>query len=75
MDWYKEIRRDIFAFPVWVIMRIMRRFLPKDHPWKYKRFSFGDWSKGATPLCLHFGMMLGFSTINLVAVFIVIIFR
>lgn len=40
--------KKILVFPTWIIVRIVIPFLPKNHPWKNKKFSLENWAKHST---------------------------
>jgi hypothetical protein len=39
------------AFPSWAYFMLARPWLPKNHPWRKRRFSLRDWHACETPLC------------------------
>lgn len=36
------------ALPTWVLVRMLRHFLPESHPWRHRRFTLREWSEGET---------------------------
>ena len=42
--------KKVLVFPTWVVIGLLRPFLPATHPWKNKRFTLTDWAANSTPL-------------------------
>lgn len=38
----------LIILPSWILVRILIPFLQENHPWKNRKFSLLDWSKGST---------------------------
>lgn len=37
---------------------IAKPFLPKSHPWKYKKMGIAEWERSGTDMAVAFGAML-----------------
>lgn len=46
--------KTLVALPTWALTRMVRPFLPAQHPFKDRRFSLANWHAGQTPLCRGF---------------------
>ena len=44
----------LWAIPTWLLTKALTPFLPKEHSWKYRRFSLRDWAYGRTELTEKF---------------------
>lgn len=59
------------ATPTWILTRMMRPFLSKSHPWKYRRFGLREWWSGQTELCRWFDIWIVVSLIGAVVAVVV----
>ena len=64
--------KTIAVFPTWLLIRAMIPWLPRNHPWHGRRFGLSDWSRGATPLTVQFGLVywMGLVLLAMVVVFL-----
>lgn len=53
-----KILKTIKIFPTWIIMLLVRKFLPKNHPFKFKKINLHDWVVGSTELNNLFGLYI-----------------
>lgn len=65
--------REFLLIPSYIVMRICKPFFPDNDPWKYKKISYDNWCKRATPLCVEISTVLGFSLIGTIVLLIQII--
>ena len=62
--------RNFFLLPTWLLMKCMP--LPNGHIWKNNKPSYNQWIKGATDLCVGFGILFLSYLINLIILIIII---
>lgn len=65
--------REFLLIPSYIAMSICKPFFPDSHPWKYKKFSYDNWCKQATPMCVEMSTVLGVSLIGTIVLLIQII--
>lgn len=64
--------KRLLVLPSWIIVRITLPFLSKGHPWKGKRFTLRDWSKGSTKLNDQYSLMMWVGLIYVIIALIII---
>jgi hypothetical protein len=69
-----EVAVKTFAvFPTWVLLLLAKRWLPTNHPWRYRTFTLQDWARHGTPLLAGFGVFFWFQLIQLPLIFCMVL--
>ena len=50
--------KKLLVLPTWVLVGLLRPFLPKDHAWKEIRFTLSDWYKNTTGLNIIYSIII-----------------
>ncbi len=66
--------RSIALIPVMVNSNIAKPFLPKSHPWKYKKMGLAEWERCGTDLAVAFGVILWINTASALIICIRVLF-
>jgi len=58
--------KQIITLPTWILYKILKPFLPKEHPWKNSKFSLSNWAENSTELNYNFSVFFWLSGFFLV---------
>jgi hypothetical protein len=58
--------RKLIVAPLWILMYVYQKFLPKEHPWHRKHLSLDDWATRGKPGTYIVGAVLWLVTLDLI---------
>lgn len=73
LDKRPSLLKQVLVFPTWMLLGIMRPFLPEGHLWKHQKFGLKRWALGSTGLNREISLMLWISFLGFIYCIVVII--
>lgn len=65
----------VMMIPTWLLVNLLTPILPKNHPWKGKKFTLQDWTTNATDVSFAISIMLWANFLSIVFIITYLILR
>ncbi len=62
--------KRFISLPTWLLTKSLTPLLSEDHPWKNRKFTLEDWSKGATEFTGFLDLLVWFWIVIIIIIVI-----